>query len=44
MEKTHTTHAGALGCDTRQVLAELGYGEAEIQELLDKGVALETQD
>ena len=35
MEKTHTTHAGALGCDTRQVLAELGYGEAEIQELLE---------
>ena len=43
MEKVHTRHVGALGCDTREILTLLGYTPEEIQNLLDKGVALEPQ-
>jgi hypothetical protein len=30
-------------CDTREILTSLGYTPEEIQNLLDKGVALEPQ-
>lgn len=42
-EKTQTCHARALGCDTREVMKSLGYTDAEIQALLDKGAAAEPQ-
>ena len=43
MEKVHTRHVGDVGCDTREILTSLGYTPEEIQNLLDKGVALEPQ-
>lgn len=40
VERTPTRHAGTIGCDTKEVLASLGYTPEQIQELLDKGVAV----
>lgn len=40
-EKAQSRHVGGIGCDTRQVLAQLGYTPEQIQELLDRGAAIE---
>ena len=37
VEKVETTHAGWIGCDTREVLAEYGYTEEQINRLLESG-------
>ena len=41
MERAQTVHAGTIGCDTRQVLTDLGYTAQEIETLLEKGIAVE---
>lgn len=39
MERAQTCHAGTIGCDTREVLAALGYTPEKIEALLAQGVA-----
>ena len=40
-ERTQTCHAGTIGCDTREILASLGYTPEQIQDLMQRGVAVE---
>ena len=42
-ERAQTCHSGDIGSDTRAVLESLGYTAAEIQELLEKGAAVEPE-
>lgn len=42
-EKTQSQHVGGVGTHTREILGSLGYTEAQIRELLDKGIARETE-
>ena len=37
VEKVETTHAGWIGSDTREVLAEYGYTEEQIENLISSG-------
>jgi len=41
VERTQTQHAGTIGCDTREVLSSLGYGPEQIDDLLQRGIAVE---
>ena len=40
MERTQTRHAGTIGCDTREILTSLGYTQEQIEELLQRGIAV----
>ena len=40
-ERTQTRHVGTIGCDTREILASLGYTPEQIQDLMQPGVAVE---
>ena len=40
MDRAQTMHAGTLGCDTRQVLTELGYTPEELAALQEKGIII----
>ena len=44
MERTQTRHAGKLGCDTRELLAALGYSQTQIEDLLQRGVAVAAEE
>lgn len=39
-ERTPTRHAGTVGCDTREILASLGYTPEQIEDYLQRGVAV----
>lgn len=39
-ERTPTRHAGTIGCDTKEVLASLGYTPEQIEDYLQRGVAV----
>lgn len=41
-EKAQTCHVGGVGCHTREVLKSLGYTDAQIQQLLEKGIVKES--
>ena len=43
VEPTQTRHAGGVGKDTRQVLTELGYTPAEIEDMLQREVVSDHQ-
>ena len=43
MEKTQTCHVGGVGSHTREILKSLGYTEEDIRQLLDKGIAKESE-
>ena len=40
MERTQTRHAGVVGSDTREVLASVGYTPEQIEDLLQRGIAV----
>ena len=40
MERTQTRHAGTIGCDTQEILTSLGYTQEQIEELLQRGIAV----
>lgn len=39
-EREKPNHAGAIGCDTREVLASLGYTPEQIEDLLQRQIAV----
>ena len=41
VERAQTRHAGNIGCDTREILADLGYSQQEIEDLLQRNIAAE---
>lgn len=41
MERAQTRHAGTLGCDTRAVLTSLGYTPEQIEDLLQREIAVQ---
>ena len=43
VEQTQTRHAGGVGSDTRQVLSDLGYTPAEIEDMLQRQVVSDHQ-
>lgn len=43
MEKAQTCHVDGVGAHTSEILESLGYTEGQIQELLSKGIAKETE-
>ena len=43
MEKTQTCHVGGVGTHTGEILESLGYTAEQIRQLLDKGIAKETE-
>lgn len=40
VEQTQPTHAGTIGCDTREVLTSLGYSTEQIDDLLSRQIAV----
>lgn len=43
MEKSQTCHVGGVGTHTREILDSLGYTDEQIRQLLDSGIAKESE-
>lgn len=43
MEKSKTSHVGGVGTHTREILDSLGYTDEQIRQLLDSGIAKESE-